>query len=603
MQPSEILKKIRPCDMDEPFVFISYSSRDAQRVWEDVLRFQQMGYNVWLDEKNLDKTKASWRADALEAIRDINCCLLVFYVSRYSLVSQACFAELESTVEETTQATHNGPVKFVAVDAEPIDDIIQFQQEVYGQVRANKAFSKEEKTIRLVTLRQCIDKFFDSNNEKVRVKAHGLPNRKMDYYEEIVAAFPDESRIFGGEEVAEPQTKKSEPVKKEDASAPVAKPRPSEILDMPYDFLEDVRLRFEKSFGKKNNVKEEKTEKITPEISLAQVQRKREPYAQNFTVMDVNGNCTLAYVIDSFLTRVDERWKLPGKLRRLPCTSKTDKDGKLRRTFFIETDCFTDEDIGLLLLTILEDRREALLYLGLMTHDDKLYITKKPSKVDSVEVDEFGYYKDSDTEDLFAFCDIEDTTENDFWQPVCWRRSVSKYRPEYLRYLILDARTMEEIPKSFSRNSMGEYQLSTVLPCPGRLIIVETITTNDGSEFAHDAVAVAGYLHGVYGLKKNPAAAERLMQKKAEEGDAPMAFEYGAFLRKEGKAKDAEMYLRMAAKENEDGAKFELAQLLLENGQTEEARQLIDQLWAKGRRTYGPGISIDLLEEHQECGE
>lgn len=115
MQPSEILKQIKLCDLDEPFVFISYSSQDNQRVWADALRFQQMGYNVWLDEKNLDKTKPSWRDDALEAIRDFNCALLVYYVSRSSLVSQACFNELECTVEDTTQAIHNGPVKFIAV--------------------------------------------------------------------------------------------------------------------------------------------------------------------------------------------------------------------------------------------------------------------------------------------------------------------------------------------------------------------------------------------------------------------------------------------------------------------------------------------------------
>lgn len=196
MQPSEILKQIKPCDQDEPFVFVSYSSLDAQRVWEDVLRFQQMGYNVWLDERNLDKTKASWRDDALEAIRDINCALLVYYVSRNSLVSQGCFKELDCTVEETTLATHNGPVKFVAVDVEPIDDIIKFQQLIFSEVRSNRNISKEEKTSCLITLRNCINQFFNSNNEKIRVKAYSLPNRKMDYYEEITASFPDETRIY-----------------------------------------------------------------------------------------------------------------------------------------------------------------------------------------------------------------------------------------------------------------------------------------------------------------------------------------------------------------------------------------------------------------------
>ncbi len=201
MELSEILKQIQPCNMDEPFIFVSYSARDSERVWQDVLKFQQLGYNVWLDEKNLDKTQPSWRSDALEAIRDMYCSLLVFYVSRNSLVSQPCFSELSCTVEEITKAIHNGPVKFVAVDVEPINDIVQFGQEVYQQIR-RKDISKAEKTAQAITLNNCIDQFFNSNNEKVRVKPYGMPNRKMDYYEEIAAAFPDDTRVLA---VAQPE--------------------------------------------------------------------------------------------------------------------------------------------------------------------------------------------------------------------------------------------------------------------------------------------------------------------------------------------------------------------------------------------------------------
>ena len=48
------------------------------------VHIQQLGYNVWLDEKNRDKTKASWTEDALAAISDLDCLLVVFYVSQYS---------------------------------------------------------------------------------------------------------------------------------------------------------------------------------------------------------------------------------------------------------------------------------------------------------------------------------------------------------------------------------------------------------------------------------------------------------------------------------------------------------------------------------------
>ena len=204
----DLLKNIKPCNMGNPYIFISYSARDAEHVWQDVYRFQQMGYNIWLDERNLDKTKDSWREDAMTAIRDMDCMLLVFYVSRHSLVSQACFSELSCTVEEYTRAVHFGPVKFIAVDVEPIGDIVEFSREVYTQIR-KKDISKEEKTTQAITLHKCIEEFFNSNNEKVRVRPRDMEGRKMDYYEEITAVFPDETRLFVPQPVnaAAPQEK------------------------------------------------------------------------------------------------------------------------------------------------------------------------------------------------------------------------------------------------------------------------------------------------------------------------------------------------------------------------------------------------------------
>lgn len=614
MQANEILKRIRPCDRNEPFVFISYSSLDNHRVWEDVLRFQQMGYNVWLDEKNLDKTRASWREDALEAIRDFDCTLVVFYVSRNSLVSQACFSELECTVDEITQATHNGPVKFVAVDVEPIDDIIQFQQQVYADIRSKRELSKEEKTSRVITLRKCIDQFFNSNNEKVRVKAHSLPNRKMDYYEEIVAAFTDETRVFpAGEENPAAEPVKKEPERKEPASkkspdtaAPAEKVRPSEVLEMPFDFLEDIRLKFQKDFGDQKGSKEDgssqSAEKAAPKIPLAAIRREREPFTGDFTIVDTSGNDSRAYTIEEFLIPQNGQWILADRVRPLPY-SEEKCNGEFCRTFLLEEEQFTDDtEHNGLILTASEDRGKGSINSYLITNSH-MYVSKNPGELGIEELDEAGYYMDFNLENLFAFCDFEGETANDFWQPVCWRRSVSEYKPEYLGYLILDARTMEEIPKSFSRSPRGGYQLSVVLPCPSRLIVLKI--TSDSGAYVDASWAVTGYLHGIYGMKKNPDAAERLMRKGAEAGDAKMAFEYGAFLKREGKLKQAETYLRGAAQENIPGAKFELAELLLDNRAEdnearEEARQLIDSLLIQGCRTYGHAISIDLLGEHQQ---
>ena len=94
---NDILQYIKPCNIDMGYIFVSYSGKDSEYVWMDVLELQRRGYNVWLDEKNIDKTKGSWKDDALKAIEDVNCQLLLFYVSQHSLCSEACYNEVMHT--------------------------------------------------------------------------------------------------------------------------------------------------------------------------------------------------------------------------------------------------------------------------------------------------------------------------------------------------------------------------------------------------------------------------------------------------------------------------------------------------------------------------
>lgn len=195
MELTEVLREIRPCNTENPYIFISYSSEDKDLVWRDVLEFQRRGYNIWIDEKNLDKTQDSWRYNALPAIEDMDCELVVFYVSRHSLISEGCYLELGKTIEAQTQAIHFGPVKFIAVDVEEIGNIMEFSKTVYNDLRSGD-LPKEQKQQRAIILDKFKKDFFNSNNEKVRIHPKNEVNRKMDYYEEILASFPDSTRIF-----------------------------------------------------------------------------------------------------------------------------------------------------------------------------------------------------------------------------------------------------------------------------------------------------------------------------------------------------------------------------------------------------------------------
>lgn len=70
MSEKENLEQLHSCDTNAPFVFISYSAKDGERVSADALELQRRGYNVWLDSRNLDRTKASWKMDALDRRKD-----------------------------------------------------------------------------------------------------------------------------------------------------------------------------------------------------------------------------------------------------------------------------------------------------------------------------------------------------------------------------------------------------------------------------------------------------------------------------------------------------------------------------------------------------
>lgn len=191
-----ILSQIKPCDTNAPYIFISYSSADKERVWQDVLAFQKRGYNIWLDEKNLDKTKPSWKQDALAAIEDMDCALVLFYVSATSLCSKACFQELQQTMTEAARAQHLfEPVKFIAIDAAEINDIVTFSKQIAQKLSRDTALGKPEKKQRMLQLSQFVQTFFNSNNERVRIHPKDEHNRKRDYYEEILASFPEETRL------------------------------------------------------------------------------------------------------------------------------------------------------------------------------------------------------------------------------------------------------------------------------------------------------------------------------------------------------------------------------------------------------------------------
>ena len=214
-----MLRQIRPCDRDRPFLFISYSAKDGDAALADALELQRRGFNLWLDEKNLDKTKPSWKEDALEAIEDMDCSLVLFYAGRHSLCSENCHREIEHTASEAAQGSHFGIVPFLVVEAEPIDDIVCFAQRLFESIRGGD-LPKEEKQRQCRVLRRFVTEQFHSNNERVRIRFRNAYDTAEDYYGALIAQLPAEARNLRPEEPRKEEPRKEEPRKEEMPAQP-----------------------------------------------------------------------------------------------------------------------------------------------------------------------------------------------------------------------------------------------------------------------------------------------------------------------------------------------------------------------------------------------
>lgn len=115
-------------------------------------------------------------------------------MSASSLRSENCYQEMSRTMQPTAVALHRGPVKFIAVEVEQIGDIRKFSERVFEGIQESGQ-DKSTRQAQAMALDGFMTQFFNSNNEKVRIHPKNELDRKLDYYEEIVAAFPDKTRV------------------------------------------------------------------------------------------------------------------------------------------------------------------------------------------------------------------------------------------------------------------------------------------------------------------------------------------------------------------------------------------------------------------------
>lgn len=187
MEISAIGEKILPCNMNKPFAFVSYKSEDSIYVWDNVYELQKRGYNLWIDiGLNLNPNDKSWEK-ALKVIEDINCALIMFFLSKDSVKSKYCLKELRKSEDPETMITHNGKkIPILIIETEKIGKINDFRNMIFEMIRNDQKLSNNnaEKNEQSKTLYSVIEEFIPSD-DILRILSKDSDTRRTDFYSDI----------------------------------------------------------------------------------------------------------------------------------------------------------------------------------------------------------------------------------------------------------------------------------------------------------------------------------------------------------------------------------------------------------------------------------
>ncbi|MEE0434708.1 MAG: toll/interleukin-1 receptor domain-containing protein [Peptococcaceae bacterium] len=117
----ELTGKIKACDRSQPYIYVSYSTRDGEAVYNDVIALQEAGKNLWIDTP-ANMTGDGYNSTIFGAIADLNCKGVLFYLSEESMTSAQCAKEVAYTKSHAI-TDERAALPVVVVDLDEVDDL------------------------------------------------------------------------------------------------------------------------------------------------------------------------------------------------------------------------------------------------------------------------------------------------------------------------------------------------------------------------------------------------------------------------------------------------------------------------------------------------
>lgn len=120
-QIEELVAKITLCDRTKPYVYVSYSTRDALQVYSSVLHLQEEGVNLWIDVPKNFNIGEGYNSTIFKTLAHENCKGVLFYMSEESMMSAQTVKELAYTKAQPVLQNHAEGLPIITVELADIE--------------------------------------------------------------------------------------------------------------------------------------------------------------------------------------------------------------------------------------------------------------------------------------------------------------------------------------------------------------------------------------------------------------------------------------------------------------------------------------------------
>ncbi len=154
----------------KPYIFVSYANADNIQVLSDVIRLQQEGINVWIDSELQRYTGRSWKKVVFQAMKNPNCKAVLFFISKFSLMSDAVKYELDTTRDLIVKGTHyQKDIPILPIEVTTIDNIMEFcnslaEECALDEIMVNSELPDEDEYIPSENVIYIRENFFSDNS-------------------------------------------------------------------------------------------------------------------------------------------------------------------------------------------------------------------------------------------------------------------------------------------------------------------------------------------------------------------------------------------------------------------------------------------------------